>query len=78
MANHPQDPYHDPRPDLYPAPQEGQEGKRLTIARNNAISVDTRMGEPVAETDDNIDLMSYWRILVKRRWMVLGVLANPI
>ena len=75
MANHPQDPYHDPRPDLYPAPQEGQEGKRLTIARNQAISVDTRMGEPVAETDDNIDLMSYWRILVKRRWMVLGVLA---
>ncbi len=75
MANHPHDPHHDPRQDLFPSPHEGQDGKRLTIARNNAISVDTRFGEPVAETEDNIDLLSYWHIIWKRRWMVLGVLA---
>ncbi|MGH8105957.1 MAG: GumC family protein, partial [Arenimonas sp.] len=60
---------------MFPAPQQGQEGRHLTIARNQAISVDTRLGDPVAETEDNIDLLSYWHILLKRRWTVLGVLA---
>ncbi|MGH8109410.1 MAG: GumC family protein [Arenimonas sp.] len=75
MSNNPHDPMNDPRRDLFPAPQQGQEGRHLTIARNQAISVDTRLGDPVAETEDNIDLLSYWHILLKRRWTVLGVLA---
>ncbi len=75
MSNIPYDPQNDPRRDLFPTPHQGQEGRHLTIARNQAISVDTRLGEPVAETEDNIDLLSYWHILLKRRWTVLGVLA---
>lgn len=74
MSNHPHDPHHGPRQDLFPI-QQGQDSRHLTIARNNAISVDTRLGDPVAETEDNIDLLSYWHIIFKRRWMVLGVLA---
>lgn len=74
MANHPFDPNNDPRQDLFPTTQ-GTEGKRLTIARNHAISVDTRLGDPVTETEDSIDLLSYWHILIKRRWTVIGVLG---
>ena len=74
MANHPHDPHNDPRQDLFPTHQ-GQESRHLTIARNHAISIDTRLGDPVAETEDNIDLLSYWHIILKRRWMVLGVLG---
>lgn len=74
MANHPHDPHHDPRQDLFPTNQ-GQDNRQLAIARNHAISVDTRLGDPVAETEDNIDLLSYWHIILKRRWMVLGVLG---
>ena len=74
MANHPHDPHHDPRQDLFPTHQ-GQDNRQLAIARSHAISVDTRLGDPVAETEDNIDLLSYWRIILKRRWMVLGVLG---
>lgn len=75
MANHPHDPHHDPRQDLFPTPHQGQDSRHLTLARNHAISVDTRMGDPVAETEDSIDLLSYWHIILKRRWMVLGVLG---
>ncbi len=74
MANHPHDPHHDPRQDLFPTHQS-QESRHLTIARNHAISVDTRLADPVAETEDNIDLLSYWHIILKRKWMVLGVLG---
>ncbi len=74
MANHPHDPHHDPRQDLFPTYQ-GQDNRQLAIARNHAISVDTRLGDPVVETEDNIDLLSYWHIIFKRRWMVLGVLG---
>ena len=74
MSNHPHDPHHGPRQDLFPI-QQGQDGRDLTIARNNAISVDARLGDPIADTEDNIDLLSYWHIIFKRRWMVLGVLA---
>jgi polysaccharide biosynthesis transport protein len=74
VANHPKDPHQDPSQDLFPSHQ-GQDNRQLAIARNHAISVDTRLGDPVAETQDNIDLLSYWHIIIKRRWMVLGVLA---
>src|SRR5690606_9817816 len=28
--------------------------------------------------DDEIDLLAYWRILVKRKWLVLGVLGTVV
>ena len=32
--------------------------------------------EEPARDDDEIDLLAYWQILLKRRWLVLGVLAS--
>ena len=75
MSNNPNDPENDHRSDLFPAAHQSQNARQLTIARNQAVSVDTRFVEPVAETEDSIDLLSYWHIIYKRRWMVLGVLG---
>lgn len=39
-----------------------------------AISLDLRQAEPQA-AEDEIDLLEYWRVLVKRKWTVLGALG---
>jgi len=43
--------------------------------RPGTLSVDMLADERSADRDE-IDLLAYWRILVKRRWLVLGVLAT--
>lgn len=54
-----------------PAPQTAQEQRQaLVAARQQALSLDVR-GQDAADSDE-IDLLAYWRILVKRRWTVLG------
>ena len=45
-----------------------------TAQRPGVLSVEMLAGQG-SENPDEIDLMAYWRILVKRRWMILGVLA---
>ena len=58
----------------FPAPQTPDERHQaMAIARQQALSLDVRHQEP--EDKDEIDLLSYWRILVKRRWTVLGALG---
>ena len=34
--------------------------------------------EEPARDEDEIDLLAYWQILLKRRWLVLGVLASVV
>jgi capsular exopolysaccharide synthesis family protein len=57
-----------------PAPQSSERTQALAAARSQAMSLDLRSPE-AGEKSDEIDLLSYWRILVKRRWTVLGALA---
>jgi len=56
-----------------PAIAENRKEHSLAFARNHQLSLDLRASDSQAEADD-IDLLSYWRILIKRRWLVLGVL----
>ena len=42
----------------------------MIAARQQALSLDVRSND--SADSDEIDLLSYWRILVKRRWTVLG------
>lgn len=42
----------------------------MIAARQQALSLDVRSSD--SADSDEIDLLSYWRILVKRRWTVLG------
>lgn len=54
-----------------PATQATAERQQaLVAARQQALSLDVR-GQDAADSDE-IDLLAYWRILVKRRWTVLG------
>jgi len=45
--------------------------------RHAAMSVDMLAAER-AEDDEQIDLLAYWRVLVKRRWLILGILATVV
>ena len=59
-----------------PLPHTGPE-RRQALAHapsGQAISLDLRTQEG-GDNGDEIDLLSYWRILVKRRWTVLGALG---
>ncbi|MBW8312064.1 MAG: polysaccharide biosynthesis tyrosine autokinase [Rhizobium sp.] len=54
-----------------PATQSANERQQaLAVARQQALSLDVRTQD--GADSDEIDLLSYWRILVKRRWTVLG------
>jgi capsular exopolysaccharide synthesis family protein len=43
--------------------------------RPGALAVDM-LGEDRHDDRDEIDLLAYWRILVKRRWLIVGVVAT--
>lgn len=62
--------------DRLPAPSDGRSNRPLTIARNSgqALSLELRGGD-AGEHEDEAGLADYWRILVKRRWLVLSTLA---
>lgn len=47
---------------------------QIAPSRSQPLSVDLRSPDATSDSDE-IDLLSYWRILMKRRWMVLGVLG---
>lgn len=68
--------------DNHPVEPTG-EPSRLPVRRDAALPVPARPGaltvdmlaDDRRDDRDEIDLLAYWRILVKRRWLVLGVLA---
>jgi capsular exopolysaccharide synthesis family protein len=78
MQNYPGDA--DSRPENLPAPNDERKVSALTIARNNpqALSPDFRVESESAERSDEINLLDYWRILVKRRWTVLATTAMVV
>ena len=57
-----------------PATQDEERRQALAAVRSQALSLDLRAQDNAADGDE-IDLLSYWRILVKRRWTVLGALG---
>lgn len=72
--------------DNLPARPEGDPQDRLPVQRPGQLAVgggqrgisldvfeDKRGGD-----EDEIDLLAYWRILVKRKWLVLGVLGTVV
>jgi len=57
-----------------PAPRPVERRQAMLRPQVQALSVDVRPAEG-SDDSEQIDLLSYWRILVKRRWTVLGALA---
>lgn len=68
-------------------PQDGGEGARqlpvpqaagaLAQARPGSLSLDL-LDDRRKEDPDEIDLLAYWRIIVKRKWLVVGVAAAAV
>src|SRR5690606_27105541 len=46
-------------------------GQLQAAAENRALALD--VSDEKRADDDEIDLLAYWRILVKRKWLALGV-----
>jgi capsular exopolysaccharide synthesis family protein len=64
-----------------PARSDERKISALTIARNNQqqqLSLDLRTGLEPEEAEDQINLLDYWRILVKRKWTVLATMAMVV
>ncbi|MFY2763007.1 GumC family protein [Arenimonas sp. MALMAid1274] len=59
--------------DNLPAPST-ERAHALMAQRNQAMSLDLRQPD-AAEADGEIDLLSYWNVLLKRRWTVLGAMG---
>ena len=73
--------------DHYPAAGSADDGIRLPAQRDNAPVQPYRVGGRALSLDvqderrggdGEIDLLAYWKILVKRKWLVLGVLAAVV
>src|SRR6476659_5915881 len=75
MQNYPGD--SDSRPMNLPAPSDERRVSALTVARPGpqALSTEMRAASDSGARGDEIDLLEYWRILVKRRWTVLATIA---
>ena len=71
--------------DQLPVPPDGDSGRNLPAnsdrplqpAGSRALAVEMFDERKDADSDE-IDLLAYWRILVKRRWLVLGILAAVV
>ena len=57
-----------------PVPQAAQQA--LGAPRSGATALDL-FAEPKRD-DDEVDLLAYWQMLLKRRWLVLGVMATGL
>jgi capsular exopolysaccharide family len=61
----------DPRLPVHRSPEQG------TLALRTGSSALDLFEEPKRD-EDEIDLLAYWQILLKRRWLVLGILASIV
>ena len=68
-----------------PVPPDDDAGRKRSL--NRATSLQSRDARAVAlemfddkraQDGEEIDLLAYWRILVKRRWLVLGILGSVV
>jgi len=61
-------------PSPLPAATPGERLAQGGIARQNAVALEL-LRDAHSDNPDQIDLLAYWRILLKRRWLVLSAVA---
>lgn len=76
MQHNPNDPSgQEPEPERLPTPSLEPRTSALAVSRQQqALSLELRTPENT-EQDEEINLLDYWRILLKRRWTVIATLA---
>ena len=62
--------------DQLPARDDRPSARQVATIRSAATALALDIQEELR--DDEIDLLAYWHILVKRRWMVLSILAGVV
>ena len=55
----------------------GFDRRLATRPDSNAVLATSMEGAPQA-SDDEIDLLAYWRMLVKRRWLIVGIVIAVV
>jgi capsular exopolysaccharide synthesis family protein len=63
--------------DRLPARQDPRHAQQIAQARGGATALSLDLRDERRD-DDEIDLLAYWRILVKRRWLVLSIVAGVV
>lgn len=61
-------------PSRLPAGATGERSAQGGIVRQNAVALEL-LRDGHSDAPDQIDLLAYWRILLKRRWLVLSAIA---
>jgi len=75
--DHPAGPDHGA--DHLPIPDPGMARGRALAARQQRTELTTTLlGREDRPDGDEIDLLAYWRMLVKRRWLILGILVSVL
>jgi len=71
--------------DQLPVPPDGDDGRKRPTNVNRSLQTNDPRSVAVDMFDDKrshdseeIDLVAYWQLLVKRRWLVLGILAAVV
>ena len=57
-------------------PTRAEDHRKLPARPGHALSIDFENERPV--DPDEIDLLAYWHILLKRRWLVLGIIGVSV
>ena len=63
--------------DRLPAPQDPAARHRLALPHGRGLALG-QFDDRQDDESDKIDLFKYWRVLVKRRWLILSVLAATV
>lgn len=58
-------------------PARVEDARGLALASPHSVALDL-LREDRGKDSEEIDLLAYWRILVKRRWLILSVLAGVV
>ena len=74
--------------DSLPVAPSGDIDRRDAVPRDEAFrqpfpstvpaSLPGTASENMAENQDEVDLLAYWRVIVKRRWLIVAILASVL
>lgn len=68
----------EPADEHLPIKGDGRPARREIVKKHAAELTTSLVEREEREDDDEIDLLAYWRMLVKRRWLVLGVITAVV
>ncbi|HEY6939896.1 GumC family protein, partial [Dokdonella sp.] len=59
-------------------PSAATSGHRRAPVPHRPQAIAAHLVEPAIEDEEDVDLLAYWRLLLKRRWLILGVISTAV